>query len=96
MDFNTGEQLWREREALEKGAIAYADGRFYCLGEDEGQVVLINASPAGWEEHGRFTLDPPTEIRSDRGKIWVHPVISNGKLYIRDQDKLHCFNVKAD
>lgn len=96
MNFNTGEQLWREREALEKGAIAYADGRFYCLGEDEGQVVLINASPAGWEEHGRFTLDPPTEIRSDRGKIWVHPVISNGRLYLRDQDKLHCFNVKAD
>jgi outer membrane protein assembly factor BamB len=95
MNFDSGEQLWREREALEKGAIAYADNRFYCVGEDEGQVVLIAASPEGWEEHGRFTLEPQTEIRSDRGKIWVHPVISNGKLYLRDQDKLYCYDVKA-
>ena len=86
---------WREREILGKGAIAYADGMFYCLGEDDGQVVLIDASPEGWQEHGRFTLDPQTEIRSDRGKIWTHPVIANGKLYLRDQDMVYCYDIKA-
>ena len=69
---------------------------FYCLGEDEGDVVLIDASPEGWQEHGRFKLDPQTKIRSDRGKIWTHPVISNGKLYLRDQDLVYCYDVKAD
>jgi outer membrane protein assembly factor BamB len=96
MDFETGEQKWREREILGKGAIAYADGKFYCVSEDDGEVVLIDASPESWQEHGRFKLDPQTKIRSDRGKIWVHPVIANGKLYLRDQDLLYCYDIKAE
>jgi len=95
MAFDTGAQEWREREILGKGAIGYADGMLYCVGEDDGQVALVEASPEGWEEHGRFTLEPQTTIRSDRGKIWVHPVIADGKLYLRDQDKLYCYDVKA-
>ncbi|TWT36735.1 outer membrane biogenesis protein BamB [Posidoniimonas corsicana] len=93
-DFNTGERVWRERNALGKGSIGYADGRLYCLSEDEGEVVLINATPEGWEEHGRFKLSPQTEQRKPRGRIWVHPVIANGKLYLRDQELLFQFNVK--
>ena len=96
MDFATGEQKWREREVFSKGSIAYADGMFYCLSEDDGEVVLIDASPEGWQEHGRFTLDPQTTIRSDRGKIWTHPVVANGKLYLRDQDLVYCYDVKAE
>jgi outer membrane protein assembly factor BamB len=96
MDFATGEQIWREREALGKGAIGYADGMFYCLSEDDGEVVLIDASPEGWQEHGRFRLEPQSEIRKDRGKIWTHPVIVDGKLYLRDQDLLYCYDVKAE
>jgi outer membrane protein assembly factor BamB len=95
MDFGTGRQVWREREALGKGAIAYADDMFYCLGEDDGQVVLIDASPEGWKERGRFTLDPQTDIRKDRGKIWVHPVIASGKLYLRDQNLVYCYDIEA-
>lgn len=94
MDFLSGEQTWREKEALGKGAIAYADNRFYCLGEDDGTVVLIDASPDGWNEHGRFTLEPQTQLRKDKGKIWTHPVIVGGKLYLRDQDLIYCYDVK--
>ena len=93
-NFLTGKQVWRERGALEKGAIGYADGRFYCLGEREGEVVLIEASPEAWIEHGRFTLAPLSDQRKSRGGIWTHPVISNGRLYLRDQEYLHCFDVK--
>jgi hypothetical protein len=49
----------------------------------------------GWKEHGRFKLDPQSKIRSREGRIWVHPVISNGKLYLRDQDLIFCYDVKA-
>lgn len=94
MDFQTGEQVWREKEALGKGAIAYADGMFYCLAEEDGTVALIEASPEGWKEHGRFTLSPQTQIRSDRGKIWTHPVVVDGKLYLRDQDLFYCYDVE--
>ncbi len=93
--FSDGEAEWRERSAVGKGAIAYADGRLYLQDEQKGEIVLIAASPAGWEEHGRFTLNPQTEQRSPKGKIWTHPVIANGKLFLRDQELLFCFDVKA-
>jgi outer membrane protein assembly factor BamB len=94
-DFMSGEEVWSERRALGKGAIAYADGRFYCQDEETGTVVLIEASPNGWKEHGRFTLAPQTKIRTPQGRIWTHPVISGGRLYLRDQDLIHCYDVKG-
>ncbi|MEY4939592.1 MAG: hypothetical protein RIQ93_1327 [Verrucomicrobiota bacterium] len=93
-NFATGEEVWSERK-LTKGAVGYADGMLYCLEESTGTVVLVEASPKGWKEHGRFKLDPQTKIRSARGKIWTHPVISNGKLYLRDQDLIYCYDVKG-
>jgi outer membrane protein assembly factor BamB len=89
-DFKTGEAKWQEKEKLGKGAIGYADGHFYLRTEDKGTMVLIDASPEGYHEHGRF--EQP-ERSSD--KAWPHPVISGGRLYLRDQDVLLCYNVKA-
>jgi outer membrane protein assembly factor BamB len=94
-DFRTGEQVWRERSDFGKGAIGYADGMLYCLEEDTGTVVLIEASAEGWNETGRFTLEPQSDQRSQRGKIWVHPVIVGGTLYLRDQELLYAFDVRA-
>ena len=94
-DFMSAEMVGNEKKALGKGAIAYADGRFYLLEESTGTVVLIDASSEGWKEHGRFKLSPQTEQRSPSGKIWTHPVISNGKLYLRDQEIIYCFDIKA-
>ncbi|MCC6494336.1 MAG: PQQ-like beta-propeller repeat protein [Pirellulales bacterium] len=103
-DFMTGKRVWREERdeakqeagaSLGKGAIAYADGRLYCLGEEDGQVVLIESSPDGWKEQGRFTLEPQTTLRKPAGRIWTHPVICDGRLYLRDQELLFCFDVRA-
>jgi outer membrane protein assembly factor BamB len=94
MDFKTGEQVWAEKEKLGKGATASADGMLYCVEEGKGIVVLAEASPKGWSEHGRFTLDPQSTIRSSRGRIWTHPVIANGKMYLRDQELIYCYDVK--
>ncbi|HEV7402990.1 MAG TPA: PQQ-binding-like beta-propeller repeat protein [Chthoniobacteraceae bacterium] len=93
-DFKTGGLVWAEKAKLGKGAVTYADGMLYCLDESKGTVVLIEASPKGWAEHGRFTLDPLSQIRSKQGHIWTHPVISNGRLYLRDQDLIYCYAVK--
>jgi len=90
----TGERVWRERSALGKGSIGYADGMLYCYDKDSGEVALIRPNTDQWEEHGRFTLDPQTKIRKDRGKLWTHPVVAGGKLYVRDQDLLHCYDVR--
>jgi outer membrane protein assembly factor BamB len=94
MNFQTGDRVWREREALGMGAIGYADGKLYCIDQSEGNVVLIDASPEGWTERGRFTLSPLSPNRSPRGGIWVHPVVVDGKLFLRDQELLYCYDVK--
>ena len=92
-DWKTGASVWSEKK-LGKGAIGYADGHFYLLDEGTGTVVLIDASPDGWHETGRFKLDPQTTIRSKEGRVWTHPVICNGRLYLRDQDLIYCYALK--
>ena len=93
-DFLTGELVWNERGALGKGALTYADGRLYLVEEREGIVALIDASPEGWNERGRFTLSPQTEQRSPSGRIWTHPVVANGRLYLRDQELLMSYDIR--
>ena len=90
-DFKSGAAKWEEKEKLGKGSIAYADGHFYLRTEDKGTVALIDASPDGYHEHGRF--EQPSRSKE---KAWPHPVISGGKLYLRDQDVLLCYNLKAN
>jgi outer membrane protein assembly factor BamB len=95
MAWADGSVKWKEPRALGKGAIGHADGMFYCLEEKSGNVALIEASPTGWSEKGRFKLDPQSTIRSPKGAIWTHPVIANGKLYLRDQNLVYCYDVKT-
>lgn len=95
MDFKNGAVKWQEKKALGKGAIHFADGMFYLLEENSGTVTLIEASPKGWSEKARFTLSPQTTQRNPKGKVWTHPVVSGGKLFLRDQELLSCFDVSG-
>ncbi len=94
LDFQTGKILWREGEnpklGVPKGSVALVDGRIYYRTEDKGTVLLIEPDPKKYIECGRF--EQPNRSHS---KAWSHPVIANGKLYIRDQDLLFCYDVKA-
>jgi hypothetical protein len=58
-------------------------------------MALIAASPADWKELGRFTLPQQSKLRKPDGKVWTPPVIADGKLYLRDQDLLFCYDVKG-
>jgi outer membrane protein assembly factor BamB len=86
MNFMTGEVAWRDR-SVGKGSVAYADGRLYALGEN-GTVGLIEPTPAGYREKSRF------EINRGAYPTWTPPVIANGRLYLREQDNLYCYNIK--
>ncbi len=92
--FDTGERVWRERSKLGKGSLTCAQGQLYCLSEDEGDVVLLDATAEGWTERGRFRLEPQSQLRKPRGRIWTHPVVANGRLFLRDQELLFCFDVR--
>ncbi len=93
-DFETGEVVWDSKK-LGKGCVFYADNRLYCLEESSGTVVLAEAGTSGWKERGRFKIDPQTELRKSSGRIWTHPVVANGVMYLRDQELLFAFDVKA-
>jgi outer membrane protein assembly factor BamB len=90
LEFQTGKLAWAER-GVGKGSVSYADGHLYCRSEGgAGTVALVEATPKGYVEKGRF--DQPD--RSDKNS-WPHPVIAQGKLYLRDQGVLLCYDLKA-
>jgi outer membrane protein assembly factor BamB len=90
-DFQKGDVVWADKK-LGKGSLTCADGRLYCYSEDNGTVALAEASPAGWKETGRFTIPGK---RPHAGWVWPHPVVANGRLYLRDQNQLFCYDVSA-
>lgn len=95
-EFMTGEKKWNEKgQGNNKGALHYAEGMLYCVDEQEGSVFLVKATPEGFEETGRFPMPKETELRKGTsGKVWTHPVVIGGKLYLRDQDLVFCLDVK--
>jgi len=87
LEFDTGKVMWRDR-SVGKGSVAYADGRLYVLSEDN-VVGLVEASPKAYRETGRFTI-------ADQGwPSWAHPVISGGQLFVRNQNVLASYDVRA-
>lgn len=88
IELKTGKEVWANA-SVGKGAVAFADGHLYVRSE-RGPVALVEASPAAYKEKGRF--DQPD--RSDKNS-WAYPVVSGGKFYLRDQDTLLCYDVKA-
>ena len=92
-DFLTGKIEWQD-ESLGKGTCTYAAGHLICVDENDGTVVLATAKPDKWQEISRFKLAPQTSLRKKEGRIWSHPVVVNGRLYLRDQDLIFCYNVQ--
>jgi hypothetical protein len=90
-DLRSGQAVWQEKGQVGKGSLVYADGRLYLRAEDgKGTVALVEATPQGYREKGRF--DPPS--RTDKNS-WAQPVVAGGRLYLRDQDTLLCYDVLA-
>jgi outer membrane protein assembly factor BamB len=87
MEFATGKVMWRHR-SVGKGSLTYADGHLYLLSENN-VVGLAEASPTAYREKGRFTI-------ADSGlPSWAHPVVSGGRLYLRNQGILTAYDIRG-
>ena len=89
VDVKTGKMLYTTTD-LPMGSAIHADGRLYCLSE-KGEAALLKPTETGFEFEGRFRLAASPEKRPD---VWPHPVILDGRLYLRYHETLHCYDVR--
>lgn len=98
MDLLTGERKWRQ-DGPGKCSLIYADSHLYCLSEN-GIMALVEANPEAYVEKGRFGFKTFERFKvgglgeDDEKPTWTRPVIANGKLFLRDQDNLYCYDIK--
>jgi outer membrane protein assembly factor BamB len=88
LDLQTGDIRYTA-DGLGDGVIIWADGLFYCYSE-QGEMALVDADP------NEFRLISSFEITKGSGQHWAHPVIHNGRLYVRHGDVLMAYNIQAD
>jgi outer membrane protein assembly factor BamB len=100
-EFATGAVAWpkgRQRQPIKVGSMVLADGRFYVLEDtgptDKGKVAMFAASPKALTVAGQFELPAASKQRKSRAGVWTHPSLSDGKLYVRDQELIFCYQVK--
>jgi outer membrane protein assembly factor BamB len=89
LDLKTGKELWGKPRGAGAGsaAVTYADGDLYFRYEN-GVMALVGADPDHYEVKGTF------HIPQGSTPSWSHPVVLDGRLYLRDQDRMLVFDVK--
>ncbi len=87
VDWNTGKTLWTSNW-YSRGSIVAADGMLYLFEEKSGHVALVKPDPSKFNKISEF------QIKKGSGPFWAHPVINNGRLYIRHGDVLMVYNIK--
>ncbi len=88
LDWKTGQTKYAAK-GVGTGSLTCADGMLYMLGE-RGRVGLIKAGPAAHSIVSSFQLPKMGE-----GPVWAHPVICDGRLYIRHGDVLYAYDVRG-
>jgi outer membrane protein assembly factor BamB len=96
VEFATGKVKWQDK-CVGPGSLCVADGCLYVRGETKGDVALVEATSEAYREKGRFT--PPDQPNYtgkpfSSPKAWVYPVVANGRLYLREQGLLWCYDIK--
>ena len=98
-DFKKGgdEPAWKHK-GVGKGSCTLADGLLYCVSEKTGEVALVKPTEKEYQEVSRFTIPAQSELRKKQQMggmtgVWAHPVIADGKLFVRDFDLLYVYDV---
>jgi outer membrane protein assembly factor BamB len=88
VNLESGEIAWgpERNEGQGSGALVFADGRLYFRYQN-GVMVLAEATPEGYHQRGSF------KIPKVKNPSWSHPVVSGGRLYLREQDDLYVYDL---
>jgi outer membrane protein assembly factor BamB len=85
VDVKTGQRRWKAGHYGHGQALLLADQRLLLVLTETGEVVLVAADPRKLEELGRF--------QAIEGKTWNHPVIARGRLYVRNDQEMACYEL---
>lgn len=85
VDVWTGERDWKGGR-YGYGQLLLAEGHLIVLTEG-GEVVLVRATPEAHQEMARF--------KAIDGKTWNNPAIANGKLLVRNQTEMACYDLST-
>jgi len=86
VDWKTGAEKYADK-TIGKGVVIYADGMLYCY-SDRGELALAEANPAG------FKVISQTKVELGSEQHWSHPVIDNGRLYLRHGNAIIAYKIK--
>ena len=87
LEMATGKVMWTTKD-VKGGAVVYADGMLYVYeGPKAGVVSLVKAVPTAFERTGMV------EVKEGADNHWAHPVVANGRLYIRHGEALIAYDV---
>jgi outer membrane protein assembly factor BamB len=86
MDLRTGDVKWTKPREFNKGSLLRVNDSLLVLGEN-GKLALVEATPEEYREKASF--------RPFRQKSWTMPVLAGGRVYLRDEDKIACYDVEA-
>ena len=90
LELSSGKVLWGgnfRNDGSGSAAVTAADGQLYFRYQN-GLMMLIEATPTAYREKGKF------QIPGVRNPSWSHPVVTGGRLYLREQDALHVYDVR--
>jgi outer membrane protein assembly factor BamB len=93
LKIKTGDLVWKN-QGVGKGSLAFADGYFTMLSEG-GTVGRFKATEKAYEAAGTFKLPTKSKLRPGSGQVWAHPVIADGKLFLRDYEMLFVYDLRT-
>jgi outer membrane protein assembly factor BamB len=84
MEFRTGKIRWK-KQGFGKGSLLIGDGHLFILSE-HGKLTVVVASPEDFLETASF--------EACTGRCWIPPSLANGRLYVRNQREVLCFDLR--
>ncbi|HEX3147526.1 MAG TPA: PQQ-binding-like beta-propeller repeat protein [Gemmataceae bacterium] len=93
IEFTTGKVKWTEK-SVPAASVMVADGRLYLHDEKSGEVILGEANAEKFTEKGRFTPPGRPKAINRNEMAWAYPAVADGKLYVRENGVVWCYDVK--
>ena len=86
LDAETGRRRWKDGR-YGYGQLILVDGYLIIQCED-GDLALVEANPEAHRELSR--------VEALNSKTWNHPAVADGKLLLRNDRRMMCFELSKD